>query len=60
MAELETAAWKDDRRFRLLSLDGGVLTFSDLLFHTPSRPLAAAAGGPEQAEGEGNISITGQ
>jgi hypothetical protein len=46
LAELETAAWKDDRRFRLLSVDGGVLSFADLFFNTPSRP---ASGRPAAA-----------
>ncbi len=38
MAELETSAWKDDRRFRLLALDRGALTFADLFFHAPGTP----------------------
>ncbi len=37
LAELETAAWKDDRRFRLLMVDGGALSFSDLYLNTPSK-----------------------
>ena len=39
LAELETAAWKDDRRFRLLAVDRGALSFADLFFHTPDSPL---------------------
>ncbi|PRW58812.1 metallophosphoesterase [Chlorella sorokiniana] len=38
MAELETAAWKDDRRFRVLALDGGALSFVELMFHTRNAP----------------------
>ncbi|RMZ56666.1 hypothetical protein APUTEX25_002755 [Auxenochlorella protothecoides] len=38
LAELETAAWKDDRRFRLLAVDGGLLSFQDLFFHAPGSP----------------------
>ena len=63
MAELETAAWKDDRRFRLLSLDGRAFSFVDLFFHTPSRPLHFAAGGNPLPHAhlyqDHNISITG-
>jgi hypothetical protein len=41
MSELETGAWKDDRRFRLIIVDRGVLSFVDYYFvtlHTPKRP----------------------
>ncbi|EFN57681.1 hypothetical protein CHLNCDRAFT_50941 [Chlorella variabilis] len=38
MAEIETAAWKDDRRFRLVAVDGGALTLLDLMFHTRNSP----------------------
>ena len=62
MAELESAAWKDDRRFRIMSVDQGVLSFVDLFMHTPSKPRTSA--GPPSAhlhEDEGkNISITGR
>ncbi|KAK9799709.1 hypothetical protein WJX73_001391 [Symbiochloris irregularis] len=37
-AELETAAWKDARRFRLLAVDSGHLSFADYYLQTPSRP----------------------
>lgn len=37
-ADLESTAWKDDRRFRLLAVDHGQLTFVDLFFHTPRSP----------------------
>ena len=54
-------AWKDDRRFRLLSVDAGVLSFTDLFLHTPSKPLTSA--GPPSPhmhlDGGRNISITG-
>jgi hypothetical protein len=52
LADLETAAWKDDRRFRLVGVDGGSLSFLDLFFHTrsapgmPGRPDAAAMQDP--------------
>ncbi len=61
MAELENAAWKDDRRFRLLSIDGGVLSFVDLFMHTPSKPRSST-GSPSVHLHEDqfkNISITG-
>ena len=58
LAELETAAWKDDRRFRLLSLDGGDLAFVDLSFHTPSRPRAGPPAEPVPGTAA-NFSITG-
>lgn len=41
MSELETGAWKDDRRFRLIVVDRGVLSFVDYYFvtwNTPKRP----------------------
>ena len=37
LAELESSAWKDDRRFRLLVADRGALSFSDLYLNTPSK-----------------------
>ena len=40
LAELETAGWKDDRRFRVLTVDRGTLSFSDLYFNTPTKVLA--------------------
>ena len=48
LAELEAAAWKDDRRFRLITVDRGVTSFSDLYFNTPTKvkrvPPAAVPG----------------
>ena len=45
LAELETAAWKDDRRFRILTLDNGTTSFADLFFHSPTkRPSSAGTG----------------
>jgi len=41
LAELETAGWKDDRRFRLLAADRGTLSFSDLYFNTPTKVRSA-------------------
>ena len=61
MAELENAAWKDDRRFRIMSVDQGVFSFVDLFMHTPSKPRSSA-GPPSKYlhEDDGkNISITG-
>jgi hypothetical protein len=46
MAELESGAWKDDRRFRVLAVDGGAVSFADLHFHSrgaPPRPARADA-----------------
>ena len=37
LLELETAAWKDHRRFRVLAVDQGRLAFVDLYYVTPSR-----------------------
>ena len=34
MAELETSDWKDNRRFRVLALHEGQLSFADYAFHT--------------------------
>lgn len=38
MNELETSAWKDERRFRVLAVDSGVVAFADLHFHTATSP----------------------
>ena len=40
LAELETAAWTDDRRLRIVTADGGVLAFSDV--HWKAAPRAPA------------------
>lgn len=37
LAELESTAWKDDRRFRILVADAGALSFSDLYLNTPTK-----------------------
>jgi hypothetical protein len=34
LTELETAAWKDDRRFRIITVDSGCLSFGDFYFKT--------------------------
>jgi len=58
MVELETAAWKDDRRFRLMSIDTddddattssqqSGFTFMDLYFHTPLSPRQEKRGDGE-------------
>jgi hypothetical protein len=39
LIELETGAWKDDRRFRIAAIDGGAMSFIDLYLHTPSSPV---------------------
>ena len=59
LAELEATAWKDERRFRLLSLDGGDLAFADLSFHTPSRPRPGKAAAEPSPGTAANFSITG-
>ena len=38
LTELETAAWKDDRRFRVLAADHGCMSFADFHFNTRSSP----------------------
>ncbi|EIE20379.1 Metallo-dependent phosphatase [Coccomyxa subellipsoidea C-169] len=61
MAELENAAWKDDRRFRVLTFDKGALAFTDFFFHTPTKPNSSCGPPSEHMhieEGH-NISITG-
>ena len=44
LAELESAAWKDDRRFRILALDFGAFSFIDLYLHTPDAPRRIGRG----------------
>ena len=60
MAELESTAWKDDRRFRIITLDAGTFSFADLHFQTPSKPRTPAIHpqGPYSPSGH-NVSITG-
>lgn len=60
MAELESTAWKDDRRFRIITLDAGSFNFADLHFQTPSKPLTPGIHpqGPYSPSGH-NVSITG-
>lgn len=40
LTELETSAWKDDRRFRIMAIDSGCLSFSDYYYHTATSPIA--------------------
>ena len=40
LAELETSAWLNDRRFRLLCFEDGSAAFLDLYFHTETNPRA--------------------
>ena len=39
LAELESSAWLNDRRFRLMCFTGSSLAFSDLYFHSSSNPV---------------------
>jgi hypothetical protein len=54
LIELETGAWKDDRRFRIAALDGGAMSFIDLYLHTPSSPDMSyrRKDGPQRAQQE--------
>jgi hypothetical protein len=40
MAEWESGAWKDDRRARVLAVDGGHVSFADFYFRCPGAPPA--------------------
>lgn len=56
---METAAWKDDRRFRLLTVDNGTFSFTDLMFNTPSKPMTKGVARPPPPLTPDNITITG-
>ena len=60
LAELESTAWKDDRRFRIMTVDGGAFSFADLHFQTPSKPRTPGIlpYGP-YSPGVHNVSIVG-
>ena len=60
LAELESTAWKDDRRFRIMTVDGGAFSFADLHFQTPSKPRTPGIlpYGPYSPNGH-NVSIVG-
>ncbi|KAL3155831.1 hypothetical protein ABBQ32_012842 [Trebouxia sp. C0010 RCD-2024] len=59
LLELETAAWKDDRRFRLLTVDNGTFAFTDLMFNTPGKPVTKGVAPPPPSPHPDNITITG-
>ena len=59
LLELETAAWKDDRRFRLLTVDNGTFSFTDLMFNTPGKPVTKGVAPPPPSLHPDNITITG-
>lgn len=48
--ELETGAWKEDRRLRIAAIDGGVLSFVDIYMHTPTAPLKPRRSDAQQRE----------
>jgi len=60
LLELETAAWKDDRRFRLMTVDDGTFSFTDLMFNTPSKPATKGVAPPPAPTTPGNITISGK
>ncbi len=60
LLELETAAWKDDRRFRLMTVDNGTFSFTDLMFHTPSKPVTKGVAPPPAPTTPDNITISGE
>ena len=53
MAELETSDWKDNRRFRLLTLHHGVLNFADYHFHSDSFQPGSASISVRRQPGQG-------
>ena len=59
LLEMETAAWKDDRRFRLLTVDNGTFSFTDLMFNTPGKPATKGVAPPPPPVNPDNITITG-
>lgn len=59
LLELETAAWKDDRRFRLMTVDNGTFSFTDLMFNTPSKPVTKGVAPPPAPTTPDNITISG-
>ena len=50
LTELETSAWKDDRRFRIMAIDSGCLSFSDYYYHTATSPVARKRSDCDQRE----------
>ena len=59
LLEMETAAWKDDRRFRLLTVDNGTFSFTDLMFNTPGKPASKGVASPPPPLALDSITITG-
>lgn len=59
LLEMETAAWKDDRRFRLLTVDNSTFSFTDLMFNTPSKPVTKGVAPPPPPLTPDNITISG-
>jgi len=56
---METAAWKDDRRFRLLTVDNGTFSFTDLMFNTPGKPVTKGVAPPPTPPTPDTITISG-
>ena len=57
---MESAAWKDDRRFRLMTIDNGTFSFTDLMFNTPGKPPSKGVVAPPSPLPPDNTSITGE
>ena len=55
LTELESAAWKDERSFRVLVVDNGCVAFANYYFLTPTSPhyLAGRASDLHQRQGVG-------
>lgn len=60
LADLESAAWKDDRAFRLLTVHAGVLSFSDLFFSTSGKARPGVARPQSHTVGNSSLSVAGQ
>ena len=60
MLELESAAWKDDRRFRLLTFDNGTFSFTDLMFNTPGKPASRGVSPLPLPTPPSNTSVSGE
>ena len=58
LLEMETAAWKDDRRFRLLTIDNGTLSFTDLMFNTPGKPVTKGVVAPRTPTPPQNFTVS--
>lgn len=60
LADLESAAWKDDRAFRLLTVHAGVLSFSDYFFSTSGKARPGVARSPSHTVSNASFSVSGQ